>query len=128
MPRNVKYMTGVPYQLTGVPRGQVPDDQVRNDAQPPLRKSRPRKSNGSSGNNSHNNNNLEAISERAASGPQFGGTGAMQQPHYQTVRSSVEAASMVSASENAEEDDDERRRVQKGQINTLAKMLSALRR
>jgi hypothetical protein len=122
-------MTGVPYQLTGVPRGQVPDDQVRNDAQPPTRKNRPRKSN-NGGNGSSKDSHLEAISER---GPHFSAIagGAMPPPaHYQTARSSAEAASMLSGSDHQanEEEDDERRRVQKGQINTLAKMLSALRR
>ncbi|KAE9408551.1 kinase-like protein [Gymnopus androsaceus JB14] len=115
LPKNVKIMDGVPGVLTELPRGQRPDPVGEMSNGP--RKQRSRKPKELS---------LGTINERPAlhsassqKSPGFGGR--------EAGASTADLSSTVSNS-SSQGDSDGPKKVQKGQINALAKMLSALRR
>ncbi|KAG1751637.1 uncharacterized protein EDB91DRAFT_1243883 [Suillus paluster] len=96
VPKNVKIMNGVPWELDELPRQLHPNPVGDIFGQPPQRKSRARKS------------KLDTISERPA-----------------PLRDAATSTTDLSGGGGEE---DSPKKVQKGQINALAKMLSALRR
>lgn len=142
IPKNVKFMSGVPRELDRFPR-----DPMSNDlAQPPQRKARTRKPKDSS--------KLDTISERP-SGPSLGagvsvhkantpGVVVHQRQDASTSTTDLDGIARGNANESPDPstvtakfsdnanicgyDGATPKKVQKGQINTLAKMLSALRR
>jgi len=111
MPKNVKIMAAVPWELGQLPR-QMHMNPVGDifGSPPPPRKPRVRKP----------KDTLDTISERSGMPP----------------RSAVPLSEIQEAMENhadpeeegVEDEDGVPKKVQKGQINALAKMLSALRR
>lgn len=115
LPRNVKMMDGVPLELTELPRGQRLEPEYHGGAPP--RKQRSRKPKELS---------LGTISERPAnsSNPH------QRSPGFVGRDANASSADLNSAlsSASSQGDGDGPKKVQKGQINALAKMLSALRR
>ncbi|KIJ67859.1 hypothetical protein HYDPIDRAFT_25325 [Hydnomerulius pinastri MD-312] len=112
IPKNVKIMSGVPWELYELPRQLHPNPVGDIFGQPPQRKPRTRKPKDSK---------LDTISERP---------GAPQKPPIHQRR---DAATSTTELETVREGSDAGsdgapKKVQKGQINALAKMLSALRR
>lgn len=95
VPKNVKLMNGVPWELDELPRQLHPNPVGDIFGQPPQRKPRTRKS------------KLDTISERPA-----------------PVRDAATSTTDLGGGG----EDETPKKVQKGQINALAKMLSALRR
>lgn len=96
IPKNIKIMNGVPWELDELPRQLHPNPVGDIFGQPPQRKSRTRKS------------KLDTISERPA-----------------PLRDAATSTTDLGGAGGEEETP---KKVQKGQINALAKMLSALRR
>lgn len=96
VPKNVKIMNGVPWELDELPRQLHPNPIGDIFGQPPQRKPRTRKS------------KLDTISERPA-------------PVRDAATSTTDLGGVGGEEETP-------KKVQKGQINALAKMLSALRR
>ncbi|PCH43574.1 hypothetical protein WOLCODRAFT_90362 [Wolfiporia cocos MD-104 SS10] len=110
LPANVKYVTGTPWELSEMPR-QLHNDPHFKYSSPPARARRATKS---------KDPMLDTISER---------------PHQKPVAQRMDAATSTTDLSRADRDaggdgdhDGNPRKVQKGQINALAKMLSALRR
>jgi len=99
-------MNGVPWELDQVPRGQHPNPDF---GSPPVRKQRTRKP----------KDVLDTISERP------GLSTARKSPDFQRRDASTSTTDLGGL---AKDDGDGVKKVQKGQINALAKMLSALRR
>ncbi|EPQ57692.1 hypothetical protein GLOTRDRAFT_92494 [Gloeophyllum trabeum ATCC 11539] len=113
IPANVKFMTGVPWELHELPRQLHPKPVGDIFGQPPVRKARTRKP----------NPNLDTITERA---------GHNIKPLTVNQRRDA-STSTTDLNGDASPGDEEfpegsPKKVQKGQINALAKMLSALRR
>lgn len=102
IPKNVKILSGVPWELDELPRQLHPNPVGDIFGSPPLRKHRSRKP---------KDNKLDTINERP---------GSQKSPLSQDASRSVMDLEDV--------DGDGPKKVQKGQINALAKMLSALRR
>jgi len=110
IPKNVKMMTGVPWELYELPRQLHPNPEGAVFGSPPQRKVRTRKSN--LANEISGKGTLDTISER----PVPAG--------YAHVRRDA----ATSTTDLSDGEDDGPKKVQRGQINALAKMLSALRR
>lgn len=106
MPKNVKMMTGVPWELYELPRQLHPNPEGAVFGSPPQRKMRTRKSN--LANEITNKGTLDTISER---------------PAGYARRDAATSTTDLSDGEG-----DGPKKVQRSQINALAKMLSALRR
>lgn len=106
LPSNVKFMTGVPWELNELPRGMAPENPKDPgdifDAPPVSRKQR--------GGRKPNDSKLDTISERP---------GMTSKPQQLDASTSTTDLGDFEGSP---------KKVQKGQINALAKMLSALRR
>ncbi|KAK2467823.1 hypothetical protein APHAL10511_000118 [Amanita phalloides] len=102
-PKNVKVMNGIPWELGQVPRN---GDQSLSPPQP--RKQRTKKK----------DNTLDTITERPAG---------LKVAEYQKRDASTSTGDLGRLS-GGKDDSEQIKRVQKGQINALAKMLSALRR
>nr|GAT57756.1 kinase-like protein [Mycena chlorophos] len=114
VPKNVKIMDGVPWELSGVPRGQwLEPEKLQGDifGSPPVRQPRPRKP---------KDLQLSTISEKL--------------PAAATPRSPVLGRRDASTSTTdltdspQDEEDDGRKKVPKAQVNALAKILFTLRR
>lgn len=119
-PRNVKIMDGIPWALNELPRQQHPNPSgdINFGSPLPPRKQRTRKPGvGSIKEPLHNN--LDTISER----PAF-----KKSPLSMDFNSSGSPSASTTDLGVDENDRHGPKKVQKGQINTLAKMLSALRR
>lgn len=105
-------MSGVPWELDQLPRDQIPNPVGDIFGSPPQRKQRTRKT---------KDTKLDTINERP------GLTGGSSRPPEKTRRDA--STSTTDLTGNGREDGSENvKKVQKGQINALAKMLSALRR
>jgi len=106
MPANVKPMNGTPWELHELPRQMHQNPDTADFGAPPVRKRRAPKAQDSP---------LGTISER---------------PHPPVAQRQDAATSTTELDTLARDADDAAgpRKVQKGQINALAKMLSALRR
>ncbi|CCM00064.1 uncharacterized protein FIBRA_02091 [Fibroporia radiculosa] len=112
MPANVKFMAGTPWELSQMPRPLNHDPDNYLYGAPPTRKRRGAKAKDST---------LDTISER---------------PQQKSVAQRMDAATSTTDLSRIQRDGDSNevdhdtspRKVQKGQINALAKMLSALRR
>ncbi|KAH9938922.1 kinase-like protein, partial [Amylocystis lapponica] len=111
LPANVKFVTGTPWELGQLPRQMYHNPEEVKYSGPPVRKRRTQKPQDST---------LDTISER---------------PHKPPVAQRQDAATSTTDLDGIARDRDEDgayegtpRKVQKGQINALAKMLSALRR
>jgi len=111
IPPNVKFMTGMPWELHELPRQLHPKPVGDIFGQPPVRKARTRKP----------NPNLDTISERP---------GHQKSPLSQRQDASTSTTDLHGDASPGDEEFHEGspKKVQKGQINALAKMLSALRR
>ncbi|KAF4598404.1 hypothetical protein EYR38_006806 [Pleurotus pulmonarius] len=109
LPKNIKFMTGVPWELNELPRGLHPNPVGDIFGSPPVRKQRTRKP---------KDLKLDTINERVP---------AQRSPEYPRRDASTSTTDLTSTY-NVKDDADGPKKVQKGQINTLAKMLSALRR
>lgn len=106
LPKNVKMMDGVPWELSGLPRGQHPDPVGDIFGQPPPRKPRGRKP---------QDLKLDTITE---------GTGS---PRKSPTAQRHDASTSTTDLDDVD-GDWQNKKVQKGQIHTLAKILSAIRR
>jgi len=111
IPKNIKIMDGVPWELGQLPRGQYPDPVGDIFGSPPVRKQRTRKS--------PKDLKLDTITERPTG---QGGQKSPEQLRRDASTSTTDLGNGVTA------DVDGVKKVQKGQIHALAKMLSALRR
>ncbi|KAJ3798374.1 hypothetical protein GGU11DRAFT_589011 [Lentinula aff. detonsa] len=116
LPKNVKMMDGVPWELSELPRGQRLDP-VGDTSNGPPRKQRSRKPKELS---------LGTISER----PPPHSANSQRSPGYIGRDPGASTSDLNSAlsTNSSQGDGDGPKKVQKGQINALAKMLSALRR
>jgi len=103
-------MNGVPWELDQLPRGQHPNPVGDIFGSPPVRKARTRKPKDAT---------LDTITERP---PNFGASKLESQR-----RDAATSTTDLSGLGGGKEDGDGIKKVQKGQINALAKMLSALR-
>jgi len=110
IPRNIKIMDGVPLELVQLPRAQHPSPVEDIFGQPSPRKARIRKQ-------LPKDIKLDTITER----PQ-GSRKATESPRRDASTSTTDLNDV------GHNEDEYRKKVQKGQINALAKMLSALRR
>jgi hypothetical protein len=115
-PKNIKIMNGVPWELHELPRGQYPGVNPTGDIfEHPASPRKPRVR------NTKPKDHLDTISERSNQSPRI-------------VLPISESEEATRSNQDLEEEvyvEDENgvtRVVQKGQINALAKMLSALRR
>ncbi|KAF7979882.1 hypothetical protein HWV62_40665 [Athelia sp. TMB] len=109
IPRNIKIMNGVPWELGQMPRQHFPNP-IAGEAPSTPRKQRVR----------NRKDPLDTIAERSG-----------QSPKANPMLEEALSIGMVAADADEEVVIDENgvpKKVQKGQINTLAKMLSALRR
>ncbi|KAF8629245.1 hypothetical protein AX17_005824 [Amanita inopinata Kibby_2008] len=111
LPKNIKIMNGIPWELDQLPRGQHPNPVGDIFGSPPTRKQRTRK---------HKDNKLDTITER----PNATGQRIVE---YQSRDASTSTTDLGRLSCGKDESE-QVKKVQKGQINALAKMLSALRR
>lgn len=112
MPKNVKNMNGVPWELDQLPRGMHPNPIGDIFGSPPVpRKQRVRKP----------RDKLDTIVERSGMSPKAPVT-VSENPESTKNPAEVEDDVVV------EDEDGVPKKVQRGQINALAKMLSALRR
>ncbi|EKM53963.1 uncharacterized protein PHACADRAFT_257482 [Phanerochaete carnosa HHB-10118-sp] len=126
LPPNVKMVTGEPWELSELPRQMYPDPEKVQFSAPPTRKRAQKPK----------NSNLDTISERPGpySTPQLPQHPPATQPPVRTDAStSTTDLSHTAGSGDADTQESHGsasspRKVQKGQINALAKMLSALRR
>ncbi|KAH7926529.1 hypothetical protein BV22DRAFT_1008854 [Leucogyrophana mollusca] len=109
IPKNVKIMSGVPWELYELPRQLHPNPVGDIFGAPPVRKPRTRKPKDSK---------LDTISERP---------GAPQKPPVHQRRDAATSTTELDGFGDGD-NDGAPKKVQKGQINALAKMLSALRR
>ncbi|KAJ7668422.1 hypothetical protein DFH06DRAFT_982908 [Mycena polygramma] len=109
IPKNVKIMNGVPWELDQLPRGQYPNPVGDIFGSPPVRQPRTRKP---------KDLQLGTIVERPPA--------SQKSPEFQR-RDAATSTTDLSGSPR-EEDGDGPKKVPKAQINALAKMLSALRR
>ncbi|KAJ6593672.1 hypothetical protein B0H19DRAFT_1091503 [Mycena capillaripes] len=109
IPKNVKIMNGVPWELDQLPRGQYPNPVGDIFGSPPVRQPRTRKP---------KDLQLGTIAERPPA--------SQKSPDFQQ-RDAATSTTDLSGSPR-EEDGDGPKKVPKAQINALAKMLSALRR
>jgi len=111
VPKNVKIMAGVPWELDQLPR-QMHVNPVGDifGSPPPPRKQRIRKP----------KDQLDTIAERTGMSPR---TAVPVSESQEAMESHLDLDEVVD-----EEAEDVPKKVQKGQINALAKMLSALRR
>lgn len=133
-------MDGVPWELDQLPRGQFPNPVGDIFGSPPVRNA-----NGKQRTRKHKDHKLDTISERPVPGSMNGsGSGsssynnnnASANGHVQTPAEKVRRDAQTSTSDlvgvvkdkDVGESGDGVKKVQKGQINALAKMLSALRR
>jgi hypothetical protein len=107
IPKNIKIMDGIPWELDELPRGQHPNPVGDIFGSPPVRKQRTRKG--------PKDLKLDTITERPAHG--------QKNQEYSRRDASTSTTDL-----GVTTDADGVRKVQKGQINALAKMLSALRR
>ncbi|KAF9528548.1 hypothetical protein CPB83DRAFT_894331 [Crepidotus variabilis] len=144
VPRNIKIMDGVPWELDQLPRGQFPNPVGDIFGSPPVRNA-----NGKQRTRKHKDHKLDTISERPVPGSMNGsGSGSSSynnnnasanghgHGHIQTPAEKVRRDAQTSTSDlvgvvkdkDVGESGDGVKKVQKGQINALAKMLSALRR
>lgn len=105
-------MTGVPWELDQLPRGQYPNPVGDIFGSPPPRKPRTRKTKDSK---------LDTINERPG---HHGSTSRMPE----NTRRDASTSTTDLAGNGKEEGSENVKKVQKGQITALAKMLSALRR
>jgi len=117
IPKNIKLMNGVPWELDSLPRGQHPDPHF---GSPPPRKQRSKKT--------PKDNKLDTISERI---PNTVGSKSVSDLHRKDAMTST--SDLTGAASSSKDDVESNgsggaKKVQKGQINALAKMLSALRR
>ncbi|KAG9316689.1 kinase-like protein [Chiua virens] len=112
IPKNVKIMSGVPWELDQLPRQLHPNPVGDIFGQPPQRKPRTRKP---------KDPKLDTISERP---------GALQKHAIHQRRDAATSTTDLDGVRETGEtgNDGAPKKVQKGQINALAKMLSALRR
>jgi len=105
----------VPWELDQLPRGQHPNPVGDIFGSPPIRKQRTRKP--------PKDLKLDTITER----PATGSASAQKSPEYLRRDASTSTTDLAGGAAK-DEGTDGVKKVQKGQINTLAKMLSALRR
>ncbi|EIN11724.1 kinase-like protein [Punctularia strigosozonata HHB-11173 SS5] len=117
-PRNVKIMDGVPWALHQLPRGMHHKPEGDIFGSPPV----PRKQRTRKGPNSPLNPISERTERNAAS------TGGPKSPVSHRQDAATSTTDLDSGGENDDVADGTPKKVQKGQINALAKMLSALRR
>ncbi|KAG6811995.1 hypothetical protein H0H92_004960 [Tricholoma furcatifolium] len=110
LPKNIKIMDGIPWELNQLPRGQHPKPDGDIFGSPPVRKQRTKK---------NKDVKLDTITER----PLNAAAGKSPEAPKRDASTSTTDLGL-----NAREDSDGIKKVQKGQINALAKMLSALRR
>jgi len=109
-------MDGIPWELDQLPRGQHPNPNGDIFGSPPVRKQRTRKP--------PKDLKLDTITERP-SGP----VSNQKSPPEHLRDASTSTTDLSGGAPNNGKDDGEGvKKVQKGQINALAKMLSALRR
>lgn len=108
LPKNIKIMNGVPWELDQLPRGQYSNPVGDIFGSPPVRKQRTKKT---------KDLTLDTINERPAT------TGKSTPAQRRDASTSTTDLTGVGKDEG-----DGVKKVQKGQINALAKMLSALRR
>ncbi|KAH9485259.1 Negative regulator of sexual conjugation and meiosis [Psilocybe cubensis] len=113
LPKNIKIMDGVPWELDQLPRGQHPNPVGDIFGSPPVRKQRTRKP---------KDLKLDTITER----PVVPATSVQKSPGMR--RDASTSTTDLSGPAGGKEDVEGVKKVQKGQINALAKMLSALRR
>ncbi|KAF5386178.1 hypothetical protein D9615_002380 [Tricholomella constricta] len=112
LPKNIKIMTGVPWELDQLPRGQHPNPVGDIFGSPPARKQRTKK---------NKDPKLDTITERTSNlAP---GKSAEAQR-----RDASTSTTDLSGLGSGKDEGEGVKKVQKGQINALAKMLSALRR
>lgn len=116
IPKNVKIMDGVPWELNELPRGQRPDPV--GDMSGPPRKQRSRKPKELSL-GTINERPLHSPNSQRSPGPSLGGRDA---------GASTADLSSTMSNGSSQGDSDGPKKVQKGQINALAKLLSAMRR
>jgi hypothetical protein len=109
IPKNVKIMNGVPWELDQLPRGQYPNPVGDIFGSPPVRQPRTRKP---------KDLQLGTIAER----PQA----SLKSPELQRQDAATSTTDLSGSPR--EEDGEGPKKVPKAQINALAKMLSALRR
>ncbi|KAF8904380.1 kinase-like domain-containing protein [Gymnopilus junonius] len=116
IPKNIKIMDGVPWELDQLPRGQHPNPVGDIFGSPPVRKQRTRKQ-------PQKDLKLDTITERPA-----GLASSQKSPDNlrRDASTSTTDLDLPGAKDDASEGGV--KKVQKGQINALAKMLSALRR
>ncbi|KAF8160947.1 hypothetical protein B0H34DRAFT_653731 [Crassisporium funariophilum] len=112
IPKNIKIMDGVPWELDQLPRGQHPNPVGDIFGSPPVRKQRTRKP---------KDLKLDTITERPL-------TSSQKSPEHLRRDASTSTTDLAGVFPNGKEENDGVKKVQKGQINALAKMLSALRR
>jgi len=113
IPKNVKIMSGVPWELYELPRQMHPNPVGDIFGRPPVRKQRTRKPKDSQ---------LDTISERPGMPRDV--------PVHQRCDAATSTTDLDGIAREGGRDgtDGSPKKVQKGQINALAKMLSALRR
>ncbi|RDB24910.1 U3 small nucleolar RNA-associated protein 6 [Hypsizygus marmoreus] len=110
LPKNIKIMSGVPWELDQLPRGQYANPVGDIFGAPPVRKQRTRKP---------KDVKLDTINERP--------TNSAAKNDAQRHDASTSTTDLGGLA-GGKDDGDGIKKVQKGQINALAKMLSALRR
>lgn len=109
-------LDGIPWELDQLPRGQYPNPVGDIFGSPPVRKQRTRKP--------PKDLKLNTITEQP-SGP----ASSQKSPEHLRRDASTSTTDLGGVGPNSGKDDGEGvKKVQKGQINALAKMLSALRR
>lgn len=113
LPKNIKIMNGVPWELNQLPRQQHSHPMDDIFGSPPVRKQRTRKP---------KDVKLDTISERP------GQVAARKLPEFQRRDASTSTTDLSYVGKDGKDEGDGSKKVQKGQINALAKMLSALRR
>jgi serine/threonine protein kinase len=111
IPKNIKIMNGVPWELGQLPRGQYPDPVGDIFGSPPVRQPRTRKP---------KDLQLGTIAERPPA--------SQKSPDFQRRDAATSTTDLSVPGSPREEDGDGPKKVPKAQINALAKMLSALRR
>lgn len=115
VPKNIKIMNGVPWELDELPRQQYHNPTGDIFGAPPARKQRTRK---------HKDVKLDTITER----PVGSKAPAAESVRKDAMTSTTDLPAEGAAQEEGVEGGSGVKKVQKGQINALAKMLSALRR
>ena len=108
-------MDGIPWELDQLPRGQHPNPIGDIFGSPPVRKQRTRKP--------PKDLKLDTITERP-----LGPASSQKSPEHLRDASTSTTDLDGGAPNNCKDDGEGVKKVQKGQINALAKMLSALRR